>query len=101
MEKTYLFFTLKLDDKKIKKVIKDKLSIVKSDLIGKLWATSNFLRKDLLRLVDITLYEIQNSLKEEKSWIKRYFYNRPDLKSKKSRNPKQMSLNIPEKKIYI
>ena len=40
------------------------MSIVKSDLIRELAdAYPNFLRKDLLRLVDITLYEIQNSLK--------------------------------------
>ena len=40
------------------------MSIAKSDLIKEL-ANSypNFLRKDLIRLIDITLYEMINSLK--------------------------------------
>ena len=40
------------------------MSIVKSDLINELAdAYPNFLRKDIIRLVDISLSEIQNALK--------------------------------------
>tara|TARA_Y100000768_G_C23923689_1_gene656343 strand:- start:373 stop:699 length:327 start_codon:yes stop_codon:yes gene_type:complete len=43
---------------------KIKLAIVKSDLIKELADNyPNFLRKDLIKLVDITIIEIQNSLK--------------------------------------
>ena len=40
------------------------MSVVKSDLIKELADNyPNFLRKDLTKLVDIILYEMQNSLK--------------------------------------
>ena len=81
------------------------MSIVKSDLIRELAdAYPNFLRKDLLRLVDITLYEIQNSLKRgERVELRDIFTIEPRIqKARKSRNPKtNESLNIPEKKTIL
>ena len=42
------------------------MSVVKSDLIKELANNyPNFLRKDLTKLVDIILYEMQNSLKRD------------------------------------
>ena len=67
------------------------MSIVKSDLIRELAdAYPNFLRKDLLRLVDITLYEIQNSLKRgERVELRDIFTIEPKLKlARYARNPK-------------
>ena len=67
------------------------MSIVKSDLIKEL-ANSypNFLRKDLLRLVDIILYEIKNALKRgERVELRDIFTIEPRTqKARISRNPK-------------
>ena len=52
--------------KKRKRILnKNKLSIVKSDLIKELANNyPNFLRKDLTKLFDIVVYEMKNSLKK-------------------------------------
>jgi len=67
------------------------LSIAKSDLIKEL-ANSypNFLRKDLIRLIDITLYEMINALKRgERIELRDIFTIEPRTqKSGFKRNPK-------------
>ena len=81
------------------------MSIVKSDLIKELAnAYPNFLRRDLLRLVDIILYEMQNALKRgERVELRDIFTIEPKIqKARISRNPKtNESLNIPEKKTIL
>jgi len=67
------------------------LSSVKSDLIKELSDNyPNFLRKDLNKLVDIILYEIQNSLKRGERVELRDILTMEPRKQKKSirRNPK-------------
>tara|TARA_B100000427_G_scaffold221904_1_gene185664 strand:- start:5061 stop:5351 length:291 start_codon:yes stop_codon:yes gene_type:complete len=81
------------------------LSIVKSDLIKEL-ANSypNFLRKDLLRLVDIILYEIKNALKRgERVELRDIFTIEPRTqKARISRNPKtNEKIRTPEKKALL
>ena len=67
------------------------MSIAKSDLIKEL-ANSypNFLRKDLIRLIDIILYEMTNSLKRsERVELRDIFTIEPKIqKSGFRRNPK-------------
>tara|TARA_Y100000741_G_scaffold211841_1_gene161360 strand:+ start:60 stop:347 length:288 start_codon:yes stop_codon:yes gene_type:complete len=67
------------------------LSVAKSDLIKEL-ANSypNFLRKDLIRLIDIALYEMINSLKRgERVELRDIFTIEPKTqKSGFKRNPK-------------
>tara|TARA_B100000941_G_scaffold250347_1_gene196579 strand:- start:189 stop:479 length:291 start_codon:yes stop_codon:yes gene_type:complete len=81
------------------------LSIVKSDLIKELAdAYPNFLRKDLLRLVDITLYEIQSALKRgERVELRDVFTIDPRIqKARLSRNPRtNETINTPEKKTIL
>ena len=81
------------------------MSIVKSDLINELAdAYPNFLRKDIIRLVDISLSEIQNALKRgERVELRDIFTIEPKIqKSRISRNPKTNEiLNIPEKKTIL
>ena len=81
------------------------MSIVKSDLIKELAdAYPNFLRKDLLRLVDITLYEIQSSLKRgERVELRDVFTIDPRIqKARLSRNPRtNETINTPEKKTIL
>ncbi len=81
------------------------MSVVKSDLIKEL-ANSypNFLRKDLIKLIDITLYEIQNALKRgERVELRDIFTIETRIqKARLSRNPKtNEKLNIPEKKTIL
>ena len=79
------------------------MSIVKSDLIRELAdAYPNFLRKDLLRLVDITLYEIQNSLKRgERVELRDIFTIEPRIQKQGNlETPKQMRVLIFLKKKY-
>ena len=81
------------------------MSIVKSDLIKEL-ANSypNFLRKDLLRLVDIILYEIKNALKRgERVELRDIFTIEPRTqKARVSRNPKtNEKIRTPEKKALL
>ncbi len=81
------------------------MSIVKSDLIKELAdAYPNFLRKDLLRLVDITLYEIQSALKRgERVELRDVFTIDPRIqKARLSRNPRtNETINTPEKKTIL
>ena len=81
------------------------MSIVKSDLINELAdAYPNFLKKDIIRLVDISLNEIQNALKRgERVELRDIFTIEPKIqKARISRNPKTNEiLNIPEKKTIL
>ena len=78
------------------------MSVVKSDLIKELADNyPNFLRKDLTKLVDIILYEMQNSLKRGERVELRGFgvFSTHIQKSRISRNPKTgEKVNTPEKK---
>ena len=81
------------------------MSIVKSDLIKELAdAYPNFLRKDLLRLVDITLYEIQSALKRgERVELRDVFTLEPRIQKERiSRNPRTNErVNTPQKKTIL
>ena len=78
------------------------MSVSKSDLIKELAdGYPNFLRKDLTKLVDITLYEMQNALKRgERVELREVFSLEPKIqKARISRNPKtNEKVNTPEKK---
>jgi len=81
------------------------LSVVKSDLIKEL-ANSypNFLKKDLVKLFDIAIYEMQESLKRnERVELREVFSLEPRLqKARISRNPRtDEQLNTPEKKSIL
>ena len=81
------------------------MSIAKSDLIKEL-ANSypNFLRKDLIRLIDIILYEMTNSLKRsERVELRDIFTIESRIqKARISRNPKtNEKVNTPEKKAIL
>jgi len=81
------------------------LSVVKSDLIKELADNyPNFLRKDLVKLFEITLYEIQNAIKRsERVELRHVFTIEPRVqKARISRNPKtNQKLNTPEKKAIL
>ena len=81
------------------------MSVVKSDLIKELADSyPNFLRKDLLRLVDITLYEMQDALRRgERVELRDVFTIEPRLqRARVSRNPKtNEKVNTPEKKSIL
>ncbi len=81
------------------------MSIVKSDLIKELADNyPNFLKKDLIRLVDITLYEMQNALRRgERVELRDVFTIEPRIqKARISRNPKtNEKVNTPEKKSIL
>ena len=81
------------------------MSVVKSDLIKQLADNyPNFLRKDLVKLVDITLYEMQNALKRgERVELRDVFSIEPRIqKARISRNPKtNEKVNTPEKKAIL
>ena len=81
------------------------MSVTKSDLIKELADNyPNFFRKDLTKLLDITLYEIQNSLKRgERIELRDIFTIEPRVqKARVSRNPKtNEKINTPEKKIIF
>ena len=81
------------------------MSVVKSDLIKELADNyPNFLRKDLVKLLEITLYEIQNAIKRsERVELRHVFTIEPRVqKARISRNPKtNQKLNTPEKKAIL
>tara|TARA_Y100000741_G_scaffold297810_1_gene238761 strand:+ start:200 stop:490 length:291 start_codon:yes stop_codon:yes gene_type:complete len=81
------------------------LSVVKSDLIKQLANNyPNFLKKDLIKLFDITIYEIQDALKRrERVELREVFSIEPRVqKARISRNPKtNEKVNTPEKKSIL
>ena len=81
------------------------MSVVKSDLIKQLSKNyPNFLKKDLLKLLDITIHEIQDALKRgERVELRDVFTLEPRVqKARVSRNPRtNEKINTPEKKINI
>ncbi len=81
------------------------MSVSKSDLIKELADNyPNFLRKDLTKLVDIALYEMQNALKRgERVELREVFSLEPKIqKARISRNPKtNEKVNTPEKKTIL
>ena len=81
------------------------MSVVKSDLIKQLAKNyPNFLKKDLIKLLDITLFEIKDSLKRgERVELRDLFTLEPRIqKARISRNPKtNENINTPEKKTIV
>ncbi len=78
------------------------MSIVKSDLLKELSNNyPNFLKKDLAKLLEIMIYEMQESLKRgERVELRDVFTVEPRVqKARISRNPKTNErINTPEKK---
>ena len=78
------------------------MAVVKSNLLKKLANNyPNFLRKDLSKLLDITLYEIENALKKgERVELRDIFTLETRVqKARISRNPKtNEKIETPEKK---
>ena len=81
------------------------MSVVKSDLIKELAASyPNFLKRDLTKLFDIMIYEMQESLKRgERVELRDVFSIEPRLqKARMSRNPKtNEKVNTPKKKAIL
>ena len=81
------------------------MSAAKSDLIKELSKNyPNFLKKDLVKLFDIAVYEIQESLKRgERVELRDIFSFEPRIqKARISRNPKtNEKINTPEKKSIL
>ena len=81
------------------------MSVVKSDLIKQLADSyPNFLRKDLTKLFDIVLYEIQSALKRgERIELRDILTLDPRIqKARVSRNPKtNEKIKIPQKKTIL
>ena len=81
------------------------MSIVKSDLIKQLTVNyPNFLKKDLIKLFDITIFEIQDSLKRgERVELREIFSIEPRIqKARVSRNPKtNEKVNTPKKRSIL
>ena len=81
------------------------MSAVKSDLIKELSKNyPNFLKKDLIKLLDIAVYEIQESLKRgERVELREVFSFEPRIqRARVSRNPKtNEKINTPEKKSIL
>ena len=81
------------------------MSFVKSDLIKELTRNyPNFLKKDLIKLLDITINEMQESLKRgERVELRDVFTLEPRVqKARISRNPKTNErVNTPEKKTIL
>ena len=81
------------------------MSVVKSDLIKQLSVNyPNFLKKDLIKIFDITIFEIQNSLKRgERVELREIFSIEPRIqKARISRNPKtNEKVNTPEKRTIL
>ena len=77
------------------------MSVVKSELIKQLADNyPNFLRKDLTKLLNIILYEMQNALKrKERVELRDIFSLEPRIqKARISRNPKtNEKVNTPQK----
>jgi len=81
------------------------LAVVKSDLIKELTKNyPNFLKKDLIKLFDIAIYEMQEALKRgERVELREVFSFEPRVqKARVSRNPKtNQKVNTPEKKSIL
>ena len=81
------------------------MSAVKSDLIKELSKNyPNFLKKDLIKLFDIAVYEMQESLKRgERVELRDIFSFEPRIqRARVSRNPKtNEKINTPEKKSIL
>ena len=81
------------------------MSVVKSDLIKELSRNyPNFLKKDLNKLFEIMIYEIQVALKRgERVELRDKFTIEPRVqKARVSRNPRtNQKLNTPEKKTIL
>ena len=81
------------------------MSVVKSDLIKELYKNyPNFLKKDLTKLFDIIIYEIQEALKRgERVELREVFSIEPRIqKARISRNPKtNEKVNTPQKKSIL
>ena len=81
------------------------MSVVKSDLIKELAKNyPNFLKKDLIKLFDITLYEMKDALKRgERVELRDLFTIEARIqKARISRNPKtNENVNTPEKKTIL
>tara|TARA_Y100000741_G_scaffold324325_1_gene275154 strand:- start:223 stop:513 length:291 start_codon:yes stop_codon:yes gene_type:complete len=81
------------------------LSVVKSNLIKELTKSyPNFLKKDLIKLFDIMIYEMQEALKRnERVELRDIFTIEPRRqKARVSRNPKtNEKVNTPEKKSIL
>ena len=81
------------------------MAAVKSDLIKELAKSyPNFLKKDLSKLFDIALYEMQESLRRgERVELREVFSLEPRTqKARISRNPKtNEKVNTPEKKSIL
>ena len=81
------------------------MSVVKSDLIKELSKNyPNFLKKDLIKLFDIIIYEIQETLKRgERVELREIFSIEPRIqKARISRNPKtNEKINTPKKKSIL
>ena len=81
------------------------MSFVKSDLIKELSKNyPNFLKKDLIKLFDIMIYEMQESLKRgERVELRDVFTLEPRIqKERVSRNPRTNErVNTPQKKTIL
>ena len=81
------------------------MSVVKSDLIRELAKNyPNFLKKDLIKLLEITLFEMKDSLKRgDRVELRDLFTLEPRIqKARVSRNPKtNENINTPEKKTIV
>ena len=81
------------------------MSFVKSDLIKELAKNyPNFLKKDLIKLFDIMIYEMQEALKRsERVELRDIFTLEPRVqKARISRNPKtNEKISTPEKKAIL
>ena len=81
------------------------MSVTKSDLIKELSKNyPNFLRRDLIKLFEITIYEMQEALKRnERVELRDVFSLEPRLqKARVSRNPKtNEKVNTEEKKSIL
>ncbi len=81
------------------------MSFAKSDLIKELSKNfPNFLKKDLIKLFDIMIYEMKESLKRgERVELRDVFTIEPRIqKARISRNPKtNQKVNTPEKRAIL
>ncbi len=81
------------------------MSIVKSDLIKELTKSyPSFLKKDLIKLFDISIYEMQEALRRgERVELRELFSIEPRIqKARISRNPRtNEKLKTPEKKTIL
>ena len=81
------------------------MPVTKSDLIKELAGNyPNFLKKDLIKLFDIVLYEMQDALKRnERVELREVFSLEPRIqKARISRNPKtNEKIDTPQKKTIL